>query len=87
MSDEHEIDDDEIELDDGDVDSEEAAESEVKETYSLESSSYAKELERKRLQADVEAFLAAGGTISRVDANIVSDPPKRPESNYGGQPI
>lgn len=87
MSDEHEIDDDDIEVSEEEVDSDDAPESESRETYSLDSSSYAKEMERKRLQADVEAFLAAGGTINRIDSNVVSDPPKRPESNYGGQPI
>jgi hypothetical protein len=42
---------------------------------------------RKQLQADVEAFLAAGGKINEIPANVVSDPPKKPQSNYGGQPI
>jgi hypothetical protein len=42
---------------------------------------------RKQLQADVEAFLAAGGRINQIPANVISDPPKKPESNYGGQPI
>lgn len=80
MSDEHEVDDSDI-----DVGEEEVEESQ--ETYSLESSVLAKELERKRIQSEVEAFLAGGGQINQVDANVVSDPPRRPESNYGGQPI
>jgi hypothetical protein len=42
---------------------------------------------REQLDADVEAFLARGGKIQSVDANVMADPPKRPESNYGGQPI
>lgn len=42
---------------------------------------------RVQLDADVEAFLARGGKIQSVDANVMADPPKRPESNYGGQPI
>jgi hypothetical protein len=42
---------------------------------------------REQLNADVEAFLASGGKITNVDANVMSDPPKRPQSNYGGQPI
>ena len=46
-----------------------------------------KELERKRLQADVEAYLARGGTIERIDTNVMTDIPKKPESKYGGQPI
>ena len=46
-----------------------------------------KEEERKRLQADVEAFLARGGTIERIDTNVMADAPRKPESKYGGQPI
>lgn len=42
---------------------------------------------RQQLQADVEAYLAAGGRINEIPANVVSDPPKKPQSNYGGQPI
>ena len=42
---------------------------------------------RAQLDADVEAFLARGGKIQSVEANVMADPPKRPESNYGGQPI
>lgn len=46
-----------------------------------------KELERRRLQEEVETFLAGGGKIDEVPANVVSSPPQKPESNYGGQPI
>lgn len=42
---------------------------------------------RQQLQSDMEAFLAAGGRINEIPANVVSDPPKKPHSNYGGQPI
>lgn len=47
------------------------------------------ERERARLQleSDVEAFLAGGGKIQEVDVNVMADPPKAPQSNYGGQPI
>ncbi|WP_188149439.1 hypothetical protein [Teredinibacter waterburyi] len=47
----------------------------------------AKDAERRRLQAEVDAFLARGGKINHIAANVVADPPKKPESNYGGQPI
>lgn len=47
----------------------------------------AKEMERARLQAEMEAFLASGGRINEIPANVVADPPKKPSSNYGGQPI
>ena len=46
-----------------------------------------KEAERLRLQADVEAFLARGGKIVEVPSNVIGDPPKKPVSSYGGQPI
>ena len=42
---------------------------------------------RKQLQSDVEAFLASGGRIHEIPPNVVSDPPRKPQSNYGGQPI
>lgn len=47
----------------------------------------AKEQERAQIQAEIEAFLASGGTIQTVSNNTVADPPKKPESSYGSQPI
>lgn len=47
----------------------------------------AKERERQRLQEQIDAFLASGGQIQQIDSNVIADPPKKPESNYGGQPI
>ncbi|WP_054113874.1 hypothetical protein [Marinagarivorans algicola] len=46
-----------------------------------------RERARKQLEADVKAFLARGGKIQEVDVNVMADPPKAPQSNYGGQPI
>ena len=46
-----------------------------------------KEKERQALRAEVEAFLAGGGKINTVPINMRADPPRKPESNYGGQPI
>lgn len=46
-----------------------------------------KEAERRRIQSEIEAFLAKGGQINSVPNNVVSNPPKKPESNYGSQPI
>ena len=47
--------------------------------------------ERQRLRdevaSEVEAFLANGGGITTVEANLRADPPKKPESNYGSRPI
>ena len=42
---------------------------------------------RKKLNDDVEEFLKTGGRIEYVDMGITSDPPKKPESNYGRRPI
>lgn len=47
----------------------------------------AKEAERRRIQAEIEAFLQHGGHITQVDNAVISDPPRCPEGNYGGQPI
>ena len=46
-----------------------------------------KENIRQRLKDDVEAFHAKGGNIDKIDPHITSDPPKKPESNYGRRPI
>lgn len=47
----------------------------------------AKAKERESLMSDVERFLASGGQIEYVDPNVMTDPPKKPVSNYGSQPI
>lgn len=47
----------------------------------------AKEAERARIQAQIDEFLSRGGRITTVDSNVMNDPPRRPASNYGGQPI
>ena len=46
-----------------------------------------RERARQQLESDVEAFLACGGKIQEVGVNVMADPPKAPQSNYGGQPI
>jgi hypothetical protein len=46
-----------------------------------------KDEERRRIQSEIEAFLAGGGKINSVPNNVVADPPKKPESKYGSQPI
>ena len=53
----------------------------------VESNDEERERARLKLEADIEAFLAGGGQIQAVDVNVMADPPKRPQSNYGGQPI
>ena len=42
---------------------------------------------RAKLDADIRAFLERGGSIQKIDANVTADPPRRPESNYGQQPL
>lgn len=46
-----------------------------------------KEAERQQLQAQIEAFISSGGKIRQIAQNVLADPPKKPQSNYGGQPI
>lgn len=52
-----------------------------------DSSITAKEAERARIQAEIEAFLSGGGKITQVGTDVMNDPPQRPQANYGGQPI
>lgn len=42
---------------------------------------------RAELEDQVAAFLAKGGQINYVDSDVLADPPKKPTSNYGSQPI
>ena len=47
----------------------------------------AKQKERDALERAMEEFLARGGKIQEVEANVVADPPKKPEGKYGSRPI
>ncbi|WP_221793779.1 hypothetical protein [Oceanobacter mangrovi] len=42
---------------------------------------------RRSLEDDVAAFLAKGGKIEQVEDNVMADPPRKPQSNYGSRPI
>ena len=42
---------------------------------------------RQTIDDQVAAFLAAGGQIQQIDANVTADPPQKPTSNYGSRPI
>ena len=42
---------------------------------------------RDELEDQVAAFLARGGQINEVAANVTADPPKKPSPDYGGRPI
>jgi hypothetical protein len=46
-----------------------------------------KESEREELKKQVESFLSSGGKIDYIEPNVLADPPKKPTSNYGSQPI
>ena len=47
----------------------------------------AKDIERQQIQAQIDAFIQGGGQIVQVDSSVMADPPRKPTSNYGGQPI
>ncbi|HUH36907.1 MAG TPA: hypothetical protein VL027_03070 [Spongiibacteraceae bacterium] len=47
----------------------------------------ARERVRQELSRDVEAFLARGGKINQVAPNVVADPPRKPEGDYGSRPL
>ena len=42
---------------------------------------------RSELESQMAEFLARGGKINQVDANVTADPPKKPTPDYGGRPI
>ena len=46
-----------------------------------------RERARDQLQNEIEAFMARGGKIDKVDSHVTADPPKKPNSNYGSRPI
>ncbi|MBX2808781.1 MAG: hypothetical protein KTR20_09140 [Cellvibrionaceae bacterium] len=46
-----------------------------------------KEAEREELKRQMDAFFSDGGKINYVAPNVLADPPKKPTSNYGSQPI
>lgn len=72
---------------DVEVDEEEAVAAPVGRTRKLEQvevhSAAARAALRNTIAADVEAFLARGGSIEKVADDHRADPPKKPESNYG----
>lgn len=51
------------------------------------SSAAARKKLRESMAAEVEAFLARGGQIQEVEANVMGDPPRKPQTNYGSRPI
>lgn len=53
----------------------------------VESAAALKSAQREQLNAQIESFLDSGGRISQIAANVLADPPQKPTSNYGSQPI
>ncbi|WP_040260281.1 MULTISPECIES: transcriptional regulator SutA [Pseudomonas] len=47
----------------------------------------AKQKERDALAKAMEEFLSRGGRIQEVEANVVADPPRKPDNKYGSRPI
>lgn len=47
----------------------------------------ARERLRDQMASDVEAFLSRGGKIQEVEQGFQADPPRKPISKYGSQPI
>lgn len=47
----------------------------------------AKQRERDALEKAMQDFLSRGGKVQEIDANVVADPPKKPDSKYGSRPI
>lgn len=99
MTDEETIDDDEIEEpleddedDDGDIaDSDEAGSTKSSAKAAVEIiddfTIAARQRARDELDDQIAAFLARGGQILEVPANVTADPPKKPSPDYGGRPI
>lgn len=42
---------------------------------------------RDKMESEIDRFLSSGGKITVVAPNVTADPPRKPESNYGGRPI
>ena len=43
--------------------------------------------ERTELEDAMLEFLNSGGSVETIERNQRTDPPRRPESNYGSRPI
>lgn len=82
MSDEADFD-----QDDSDLEVEPSTTVSVSEEDVMGYSPTARELLRQQLRNEVEAYLARGGRISEIPSNVIADPPRKPQTNYGGQPI
>ena len=82
----NEDDDDDVSASDSDDEVSSSKSSKVVEVVD-EFSIAARQRIRDELDDQVAAFLAQGGKILEVPANVTSDPPKKPSPDYGGRPI
>ncbi|AZZ90426.1 hypothetical protein EUZ85_06705 [Hahella sp. KA22] len=42
---------------------------------------------REQLQSDIEAFLQRGGQVQTIANDVRADPPRKPDMQYGSNPI
>lgn len=42
---------------------------------------------REQMASEVEAYLKAGGRVQEVERGKRSDPPRKPQTQYGSKPI
>jgi len=68
-------------------DAESSVEKDAVEDLVVSTSSAARDEMRQSMEDDVAAFLARGGQITQVDDNVMADPPRKPQTNYGSRPI
>lgn len=89
MSDIDESDDDiELSDDDMEIDAEDDSPSPKAKVVEVDDHSIAARAAiRERLSDDVRRFLESGGSIQTIAPNVTADPPKKPDSSYGSQPI
>jgi hypothetical protein len=82
-------DDGDVEVDDSIEPSAAPAKGKAKAAVSVDElpSVEAKNKERDALARAMEEFLAKGGKVQEVEANVVADPPKKPDNKYGSRPI
>ncbi|MDB5979801.1 MAG: Uncharacterized protein JWQ69_816 [Pseudomonas sp.] len=82
-------DDGDVEVDDSIEPSATPAKGKAKAAVSVDElpSVEAKNKERDALARAMEEFLAKGGRVQEVEANVVADPPKKPDNKYGSRPI
>ena len=81
--------DDSSESDDGGEVSAAPAKGKAKAAVSVDElpSIEAKQKDRDALAREFAEFLSRGGTVPEVEANVVADPPPKPDHKYGSRPL